>query len=168
MRPGKASLVIPVLLILLPALAFALQPDRITAPLDSAQVTALRGNVHGLARPQSDLGRSDGSKLLSGVSLTFRPSPAQQKALDKLLADQQNPASPDYHKWLTPAQFADRFGMTRNDVKKVIAWLQSQGFTVTRVANSRNLVFFEGTVAQIEAAFNTEIHDYLVDGEVHF
>lgn len=168
MRPGKASLVIPVLLILLPALALAAQPDRITAPLDSAQVTALRGNVHGLARPQFDLGRTDGSKFLVGVSLVFKPSAAQQNDLNKLLADQQNPSSPRYHKWLTPAQFADRFGMTRNDIRKVTSWLQSQGFTVTRVANSRNQIFFEGTVAQIEITFHTEMHEYLVDGEVHF
>lgn len=168
MRPVKSSLAIPALLTLLSALAFAVQPDRISEALDSGQVTTLPGNMHGLARPEFDLGRTDGSKVLSGVSLVFKPSPSQQKALDKLLADQQSPASPSYHKWLTPAQFAARFGMTRNDIQKVTTWLESQGFKVTRVANSRNQVFFAGTVAHIESAFHTEIHDYLVDGEVHF
>jgi subtilase family serine protease len=168
MRPATTLSVIPVLLTLVSTLTYAVQPDRISAPLDSTAAITLHGNVHGLARPEFDLGRTDGSKLLSGVSLVFKPSGSQQKALDKLLADQQNPASPSYHQWLTPAQFANRFGMTRNDIQKVVGWLQSQGFTVIHVANSRNQVFFEGTVAQIESTFHTEMHDYLVDGEVHF
>jgi subtilase family serine protease len=168
MRPAKAWLVIPVLLSLLSTLALAAQTDRIPDAIDSSQLVAIQGNVHGLARPEFDLGRAAGSKVLGGVSLVFRPSPAQQAALDKLLADQQNPSSSRYHKWLTPAQFADRFGMSRNDIQRVTSWLQSQGFNVTHVANSRNQVFFDGTVAQIELTFHTEIHEYLVEGEVHF
>ena len=168
MRPGKASLVMLVLLILFARLALAIQSDRLAGPLDSGQMTILHGNMHGMARPEFDLGRTDASKLLGGISMAFTPSPAQQEALDKLLADQQNPASPSYHRWLTTAQFADRFGMSRDDIQKVISWLQEQGFTVTRVANSRNQVFFEGTVAQIESTFRTEIHDYLLNGEIHF
>ena len=158
--------------LLLPLLAstvcFAQQPDRIAAAIDSSQMVALAGNVHGLAQPRFDLGRADGSKVLYGVTLAFRPSAAQQADLNNLLAQQQDPSSPNYHKWLTPAQFADRFGMTRNDINRVQTWLESQGFTVTSVANSRNQISFDGTVAQVEAAFRTEIHNYLVDGTVHF
>jgi subtilase family serine protease len=149
------------------ALCFAVQPDRISA-IDSSQAVSLKGNMHGLARAEFDQGRAEGSKLLSGLSLVFKPSAAQQAALDALLIQQQDRSSPNYHKWLTPAQFADRFGMTRNDIQKVVSWLQSQGFTVTRVANSRNQVFFEGKVAQVESAFHTEIHNYLFEGEMHF
>jgi subtilase family serine protease len=157
---------------LLPLLAstvcFAQQPDRIAAAIDSSQMVALAGNVHALAQQRFDLGRADGSKVLYGVALAFRPSAAQQADLNNLLAQQQDPSSPNYHKWLTPAQFADRFGMTRNDINRVQTWLESQGFTVTSVANSRNQISFDGTVAQVEAAFRTEIHNYLVDGAVHF
>jgi subtilase family serine protease len=149
------------------SLCFAVQPDRISA-IDSSQAVRLKGNVHGLARPGFDQGRLDGSRLLSGVSLVFKPSAAQQADLNGLLVQQQDRSSPNYHKWLTPAQFADRFGMSRSDVQKVTSWLQSQGLTVTRVANSRNQVFFQGKVAQIEAAFRTEMHNYLVNGEMHF
>lgn len=148
-------------------LCFAVQPDRISA-VESSHVVGLKGNVHGLARAEFDQGRADGSKLLRGLSLVFKPSPAQQSDLDALLVQQQERRSPNYHKWLTPGQFADRFGMSRNDIQKVDSWLQSQGFTVTRVANSRNQIFFEGTIAQVESAFHTEIHNYLVEGEMHF
>src|ERR1017187_1983843 len=101
--------------LLLPLLAstlcFAAQPDRITAPLDSSQRVTVTGNVHSLAQPHFDLGRTDGGKLLYGVTLAFRLSAAQQQDLNNLLAEQQDRSSPNYHKWLTPAQFADRFGM---------------------------------------------------------
>jgi hypothetical protein len=157
--------------LLLPLLAstlcFAQQPDRITAPINSSQMVALTGNVHSLAQPRFDLGLADSSKVLYGVTLVFRPSPAQQEDLNNLLDQQQDRSSPNYHKWLTPAQFGERFGMTRNDVNRVVAWLEAQGFTVTSIANSRNQIAFDGTVAQVEAVFRTEIHNYLVDGEIH-
>jgi subtilase family serine protease len=163
MRPWKF-----VLPLLATSLCFAAQPDRITAPIDSSQMVTLPGNVHGLAQPRFDIGRADGSKQIYWVSLVFHPSAAQQQDLTNLLAQQQDRSSPNYHKWLTPVQFADRFGMTKSDINRVVGWLESQGFTVTSVANSRNQISFDGTVAQVEAAFATEIHDYLVDGEIHF
>jgi hypothetical protein len=124
--------------------------------------------MHGLAQPRFDLGRTDSSMILHGVTLTFRPTAAQQSDLNNLLAQQQDRSSPNYHKWLTPSQFADRFGMTQSDIASVTAWIESQGLTVTSIANSRSQISFDGTVAQIESLFNTEIHDYLVNGEIHF
>ena len=161
--------VLPTLLLAssLPSLSYAATPDRISGVIDSSQKIALKGNVHGLALPKFDLGRADGSRLIHGVSLAFHPSAAQQKDLDLLLTQLQDRSSPNYHKWLTPAQFADRFGMSRNDVKRIIAWLQSEGFANISVSNSRNEISFDGTVAQIELVFGTEMHNYLVKGEVH-
>ncbi len=64
-------------------------------------------------------------------------------------------------------QFGERFGLSRNDLEKIIAWLQSQGFTNIQVANSRNEVSFDGIVAQVESVFQVEMHHYLVNGEIH-
>src|SRR3979490_650689 len=119
MRPFRASVLLFVLCTLLSAVSFGVQPDRIAAPLSGDQEVPLRGNVHGMAQAQFDQGRVDAATRMSGVSLVFKPSAAQQKDLNQLLADQQNPSSPKYHKWLTPAQFADRFGMSQNDINKV-------------------------------------------------
>src|ERR1700676_3368302 len=87
------------------SLCFAVQPDRITAPIDSSQVVPLKGNVHGLAQARFDLGRADSSQMIHGVTLVFHPSAAQQADLNNLRAQQQDRSSPNYHKWLTPAQF---------------------------------------------------------------
>ena len=148
-------------------LSLAVVPDRIEGDLVGGPKVALKGNVHGLARPENDLGRADSSRPMQGITLAFHPSPAQQKDLDQLLASLGNPSSPNYRRYLTPKQFGQRFGMSSNDLNKVITWLQLQGFTNIKVANSRNEVSFDGTVAQVEYAFNVQMHHYLVNGAVH-
>jgi hypothetical protein len=153
--------------LLISSLSFAAVSDRITGPIDSSQKVALYGNMHGLARPQSDLGRADGSRQIDGISLNFHLSAAQQKDLNQFLAQLGNPKSPHFHKYLTIPQYAARFGMSQNDLDKVVAWVQSQGFTNIKIAPSHNKISFDGTVAQIESAFALEMHNYLVDGVVH-
>jgi subtilase family serine protease len=96
--------------------------------------------------------------------LLLSRSAEQQQGLTEMLSDLQNPASPRYHHWLTPAQFGDAFGVNADDLQSVTSWLQSQGFTVTKVAKARNLIEFSGNVAQLQQAFNTQIHRLSIDG----
>jgi subtilase family serine protease len=143
-------------------------PGRISGAVDTSQLVRLAGSVHPFAKPEFDQGRLNGNTTIHAMSLTFKHSPAQQKALEKLLTEQQDPKSPKYHKWLTPEQFADRFGLTSSDVAQVTRWLESEGLVVDRVARSRTQVSFSGSVARIESVFGTEIHSYLIGGEKHF
>jgi subtilase family serine protease len=167
MRIAKSFLPALLLATSFSSLSYALVPDRIAGTIDSSQKVPLYGNVQGLARPESDLGRADGSRAIDGLSLNFRLSAAQQKDLDQFLAELGHRSSPNYHKYLTIPQYARRFGMSQNDLNKVVAWVQSQGFTNIKVANNRNKISFDGTVAQIESTFALEMHNYLVDGVVH-
>jgi uncharacterized protein (TIGR03437 family) len=128
----------------------------------------LKGIRHPKALPQYDQGRVDPSLELSYVTLLLKPSPDQQASLDRLLADQQDPSSPSHHKWLTPEQFADRFGASSTDIAKIVAWLESQGLTVNDVARGRHWISFTGKADQIDRAFRTEIHRYTLDGETHY
>ncbi len=100
--------------------------------------------------------------------MLFKPTDEQQSELDRLVGDQQNPASPNYHKWLTPEEFADRFGLSPHDVSEILSWLRSQGFTVNEVAATRRWVVFTGKVWQVESAFQTTIHQYDVDGQTFY
>ncbi len=149
-------------------LVFAAAPDRIAGPVVAQQLVKLSAGVPLKAQPQFDQGRVDPSLKLGYITLLTVPSASQQKAMDQLLAQQQDPRSPLYHKWLTPEQYADRFGLSPNDIQKLTAWLQSQGFTIVRVARARNFIVFSGTAAQAESAFQTEIHNFDVNGEKHF
>ena len=141
--------------------------DRIMYAVDSTRTARVRGSAHPLAHPQFDQGRVGPEQQLTGVALTFRLSPSQQADLQELLREQQNRSSPNYHRWLTPEQYAARFGMTPNDLAKVTAWLQSQGLTVNSLSRSRNEISFSGSVGQVEYALRTELHRYLINGEQH-
>jgi subtilase family serine protease len=155
------------LVFLLPCALLA-QPDRLTAPIDARRTVVLRGNVHAMAQPQFDQGPVEPAFRLGYVTLMLKKTDAQQAALEQLLDEQQDPASPNYHNWLTPEQYADRFGLSQHDLDKISAWLQAEGFTVEYVARGRNWLAFSGTAGQVRAAFQTEIHRYRVDGEMHF
>jgi hypothetical protein len=157
--------------LLLPLLAstlcFAAQPDRITGIIDSSQMVALPRSVNPKAQLRFDQGPVESSLQFGYVTLVVAPSPSQQMGLEQLLGQQQDRSSPNYHKWLTPEQYAARFGMNQNDVNKITAWLQSEGFTILSVPRGRNEVIFSGTASQIQSAFKTEIHRYDINGEIH-
>jgi subtilase family serine protease len=133
---------------------------RISAPVSSAQMTALPGSTSPLAVAGNDAGRLPATTRLEGISLYFNRTQKQQADLEKLMADQQNPSSPSFHQWLTPEQFGARFGMADADLAKVQSWLEQQGFSIDSVARSRNMIRFSGTAAQVESAFATEMHSY--------
>jgi len=141
--------------------------DRIPGAVDANQVVRLRGTRHPRAFVQLDDGRTDSTRMVSGA-ITFRLSPTQQADMDQLLRTQQDPKSANYHRWLTPDQYAARFGMTPSDLAKVNSWLQSQGLTVNSIARNRNEISFSGSAGQVEYAFKTELHNYNIRGEQHF
>jgi subtilase family serine protease len=153
-------------------LAFALTAsaqvrNRITQPLETGERVAVSG-AHPMARAEFDRGPVAGSMRIDRAAMVFKLSSAQQSALDKLLAEQQDPKSPNYHRWLTPEQYGERFGMSEADLAKVSAWLKSQGLTVDEYSRGRTQVFFSGTAAQVARAFQTEFHQYAVEGEIRF
>ncbi|MGA8044433.1 MAG: protease pro-enzyme activation domain-containing protein [Terracidiphilus sp.] len=133
---------------------------RIASEISSAQMMPLKGSLHPMAQPAFDAGSMPANYPLHGISIFFQRSPAQEADLKALLAAQQDPASPLYHQWLTPDQYAARFGMAQADIEKVEAWLQQQGFSIDSVSRSHNLVHFSGTVGQVEQAFRTQMHFY--------
>ena len=150
------------------AAAAAAQPSRITRVIDNGDRVALRGHIYPKALPQYDQGRVRPSLPISYVTLELGQSDTQKADLERLLVEQQKPGSPNYHRWLTPEQFAQRFGPSDADIAKITAWLQGQGMTVTSVARGRGWIAFDGPAAQMENAFGTELHHYLVNNELHF
>ena len=136
--------------------------NRITQELNSGPVVTISGTVHPLTRQASDLGEANPGMRLESMTLNTAPSVAEKAELDALLEAQQNPKSAQYHQWLTPEEFGERFGLTEADLSQVTGWLETQGFTVKSVAPSRNLITFSGTVAQAERAFHTQIHQYRI------
>ena len=146
----------------------AAQPGRIAGRIDSTHSVVLTGHVHAGANARNDRGALEDGFQLPGVTLLLKPTAAQQADLEQLLQQQQDPASPNYHRWLTPEQYAERFGVAASDVAQIVSWLESQGLTVNNVARSRTFVSFSGTAAQAASALHTSFHRYSVNGEIHF
>ncbi|HWY02360.1 MAG TPA: protease pro-enzyme activation domain-containing protein [Candidatus Acidoferrum sp.] len=139
----------------------------ITESVDESQTTTLRGNTHPLARPESDLGVAPATLPMKRMLLVLRRSSDQETALRKRLDDQQDKASPNYHKWLSPEQFGQQFGPTDTDIQTITAWLQSHGFEVGST-KGRTVLEFSGSASQVQQAFHTTIHKYIVNSEQHW
>lgn len=139
----------------------------ITQPVDESQLTVLKGNTHPLARPQFDLGTAPAALPMQRMLLVLKRSSEQESALEKLLDDQQNKSSPNYHKWLTPAEFGKQFGPTDTDIQTITSWLQSHGFEVS-TTRGRTILEFSGSASQVNQAFHTSIHKYLANGEQYW
>ena len=102
---------------------------------------------------------------LEGMTLVFSRTAAQQTALDALVAAQQDPASPQFHQWITPELYAAQFGVAASDISTVESWLQQQGFAVGAVSRSRDRISFSGSAAQVESAFGAPLHYFRAPAE---
>ncbi|MDR3699532.1 MAG: protease pro-enzyme activation domain-containing protein [Candidatus Sulfopaludibacter sp.] len=144
------------------------QQDRIAGPIDARHSVVLRGSVPRQALARYDQGAVSADFPLGNITLMLRPSDSQQAELEQLLAEQQDPGSPNDHKWLSPEQYAERFGASAADLDKIGAWLRSEGFEVRYTARGRDFISFSGTAGQVQAALHTEIHRYRIGAETHF
>ncbi|MGC2301272.1 MAG: protease pro-enzyme activation domain-containing protein, partial [Acidobacteriaceae bacterium] len=142
--------------------------NRIVAPIDESNRVAFSGTVHPLAQARFDRGAAPSTMATGRIMLLLQRSAAQQQALTQYLADVQNPGSPSFHQWLTPAQYGAMFGLTDSDLQTVESWLQSQGFKIEKVPQARNFIQFSGTAGQLQHAFQTSIHAFAVGGETHY
>jgi pseudomonalisin len=143
--------------------AFA-RPPRV---INDKDTVSLRGNVYPLARREFDRGETDASLPMERMILTLRLNAVKQAELDKFLAELHDPASPNFHHWISPEEFNKRFGPAAEDIQSITAWLTSHGFTINEVAKSGAWVNFSGTVANVERAFHTQIHNYYVNGHMY-
>ncbi len=158
------------LILFVPALAWgqgSAQP-LIVQPVDEGQLIPLPGNTYPLARAEFDRGAAPPDLPAQRMLLVLKRSQEQETALLRLLDDQQDKASPSYHKWLTPEQFGRQFGPGDQDIQTVTSWLQGHGFQAIQVTKGRSIVEFSGTAAQVQETFHTAIHKYVVNGEEHW
>jgi len=140
----------------------------VTAAFAQNGRTVLTGHMRPVAVAANDLGRVDASLTLRHVTLILRQSAAEQADLTNLLVSQQDPASPNFHQWLTPEEYGARFGASTAVISQITAWLASQNLTVDSTGRGRTTIAFTGGARDVENAFGTEIHNYLVNGEAHF
>ena len=136
--------------------------------INEADRVIKHGNVHPLARAEFDRGSADLNLPMENMILSLAPRASAKADLDKLLADLQNPKSPNFHQFLTPQEFGLRFGPSDQDVADAANWLKSHGFRIEEIANSKLWINFSGNVQLVEQAFQTNIRQFEVDGQIHY
>ncbi len=140
-------------------------PNRITKVVEASRTLALPNHLPLWANDANDAGALPADQSLNQFTLVLARSADQEQAFEQLLADQQNPASPNYHHWLTPAEIGDSFGLSSADIATITSWLESEGLHVNWVSPSRIFIGFGGAAADVGRAFQTEMHTYKVNGE---
>jgi pseudomonalisin len=142
--------------------ALAAEPIRPSIPVALA---ALPQGAVAWATADNDLGEVEDGMALSHLTVVLKRSPDRQQAFEELLRQQQDPGSPNFHRWLTPVEVGEQFGASAASIDAVTSWLESQGLRVDGVANSRVRIVFSGSAANVGGAFASRLHAYLVDGE---
>lgn len=113
-------------------------------------------------RDAEDAGRVDPGLPVEKMVLVL---PVRDQAgLERFLTELQDPASPRFRRWLTPSEFGERFGARKEDLEAIAGWLRSEGFAVEGAGAGRTALVFSGRAADVERAFDTELHVYLKDG----
>ena len=123
--------------------------------------TLLPGAVPPWAQPANLAGAADPTEVVGFRVYLGWTDPDGAVALAKAVSD---PHSPSYGKYLTSNQFRARFAPSASDTAKVQNWLRSQGFDVQYTPKNNHYVSAQGTVAQLQAAFNTQFAMYDVRG----
>ena len=128
--------------------------------LMSAHAGAMRvlhGHVPAAAALSRSLGRlSETNSLRLAISLPLR----NREALTNLLQRLYDPASPDYHRYLTPEKFDEMFGPTSQDYQAVINFARTNGLEIVATRDSRMLLDVRGRVSDAENAFHVHLRSY--------
>jgi pseudomonalisin len=131
------------------------------APAARQSLRALQNDyLSALGRATRTGAASAGREMRIGIAVGH-PDPSGEQAYLHGLYD---PSSPDYHRFLTPKQFASRFGVTAAWARRVRTWVTSAGLHVDFQSGARDYLLATGTVAQVERLTNTTIGAYRFSG----
>ena len=130
-----------------------------TWPLRAALPTdkTLHGHVPSIVAHLAKTGELPATNDLDlAIGLQLR----NQAALDDLLQQVSDPASPSYQHYLTPDEFAQQFAPTEADYQAVVDFAKAQGLQVKATSANRMLLEVSGKAADVQKAFKVALHTY--------
>lgn len=140
---------------------------RITQAVDESRLVRLAGNTRPEAISRNDLGLVEDSLRLD-MFLQLKRSPEQELAAQQFVESLTDKGSPNYHQFISAAEFGRRFGVADEDIAAVSNWLRGRGFTVNAVPSNNLVIDFSGNAGQVRTALHTEIHYLQVAGERYY
>ena len=153
-----------------PRLAQAQGPRQMVRErIDESKMVALGGNVHPAAtRASNDRGRVNDEERFEHLLVLLKRDPDTEAALKEHIEALHNPASPEFHHWLSAEEIGARFGAHPEDSEAVQQWLRSHGFTVNQQYKNGLVLDVSGNARQIREAFRTEMHNLVLpNGDRH-
>jgi pseudomonalisin len=147
----------------LSAAAVAIAPTALGGPADASSGPALSRTlnvVRGLASA-TDLGALPAAQRLELAVSVSRPDPSGETAY---LRQVEDPSGPLFRHFLTPAQFAARFGVPAATRQAVRSWLTGGGLEIAGVSAAGDLYDVSGTVAQIDSLLHLTLERYSASG----
>lgn len=143
------------------------EAPRVTRTVD-ANVAAVMPRSHlGQLERLAPTGNVPDSLPMEHMQLVLQRSALRQSALDALIADQHDRNSPRFHKWISPTEFGEHFGVADADIAAVKSWLVSQGFTVNGVYANKMQIDFSGTAGTVKRAFGVQEKQFRIGSESH-
>lgn len=127
-----------------------LAPDRLSAGIATIELSAL-------AAKSDVLGPVNSEQQIS-VVLVLPLSDTQ--GAESFVQRVSTPGDPLYHKYITPQEFADRFGGNAADLKALKDWAAANGLAVTQESVARTTLTVQGSAAQLQAIFSTQLNRY--------
>jgi subtilase family serine protease len=92
-------------------------------------------------------------------------------ALRSFITSLADPSSRDYHRYLTPAQYARRYGATTATITAVRSYFSRFGLRVGALSAGHNILHVSGTTTQIARAFDASVETVRLNGttlDAHF
>ena len=143
------------------ALLLGLMGSSVVPAQDAARTIA--HDTPGFVSTARDLGPEEASKQ---ISVYLWLGIHNQDALRELVRDQHDPSSANYHRWQTAEEFNARFAPTAREVATVQSFLAAHGLSPVSVGERNFYVKATGTVADVQRAFNVQIHRFDVEGRM--
>jgi hypothetical protein len=128
--------------------------------LTSAQ--ASESNVAPGIRVSKDLGRVRGS---TEINITVHLQLTDKAAFDKAVDALYDPSSPTYHHWMSNADL-QKYAPAKEQRQIVLQELEKNGLTILSTDAFGFTIRAHGTIANVEKAFNTEIHQFQYNGKI--
>jgi hypothetical protein len=176
---SKLANTVAVLTCLLAVTSLLASPRRVNAQTPTAKAAPVSPHVPTTGVMQ--LGRHTPTKVVKGLAtrvshynpeqklrLALALQPPDMAGEEKFLKDITTKGSPNFHKFLSAAEWNKRFGPSVEQEQAVVDWAKSQGLTVTNRFDNRLLVDVEAPAGVIEKAFSVTLNNYKVDDEVDF
>jgi len=151
----RKSLSSPSIWLILLAVGFSLAFVQNAAAKELSQHTAK------FVQTAPDMGPADPSQI---ITVKVHLKSQNQDQLSSFIQQLHDPTSPNFQKWLTPAQFKAQFGATAGAAATVQKFLTGHNLKI--ISSDARSITVQGTVGNIQNALHTRMDQFMVHGNV--